>query len=238
MRAIILAAGTGTRLHPLTERCPKCLVPIGGKAIVDYQVEALRAHGVDDIVLVVGYEAEQVRAHFGARARYVENRDYARTNSIYSLYLARAELSAETFLFNCDILFHPQVLGRMLGAQAGNVVAVDSQVERVAGEMNVAWTGTGQVQTINKQLTPEQAQGQSAQLVKFDQQGAGLVAAEVERLIELDQRESFPTAAYGTLLTAGLLQVVEVGDLPHAEIDSLEDYEHARDCVLPRIPAC
>ena len=238
MRAIILAAGTGTRLNPLTEGCPKCLVPIGGKTLVDYQVAALRSLGVDDIVLVIGYEADQVRAHFGAGARYIENPDFARTNSIYSLYLARAELNADTFLFNCDILFHPQVLERMIAAPAGNVVAVDSLVERVQGEMNVAWAEGGRVQAIDKQLAPEQSQAQSAQLVKFDGRGAALVAAEVGRLVGLNQRDSFPTAAYGTLLAAGLLHIVEVGDLPHTEIDSLEDYDHALARVLPHILDC
>ena len=133
MRAIILAAGAGTRLNPLTDECPKCLLPAGSAPLADRQLDALRQVGVDDIVLVVGFEASQIRAHCGDAARYIENPEYLTTNSIYSLYLARGELDTDVFLFNCDILFHPEVLERMLNSGRPNVVAVDSRVERVAG---------------------------------------------------------------------------------------------------------
>ena len=116
MRAIILAAGGGTRLRPLTNDLPKCLVPLGPQPLVDHQLQALRAVGVEDIVLVVGYLADQVRRHCGDSVRYVENRQFATTNSIYSLYVARHELDADTFLFNCDIIFHVRLLERMLAA--------------------------------------------------------------------------------------------------------------------------
>ena len=68
MRAIILAAGVGSRLRPLTNDRPKCLVTVGEKALVDHQIDALRSEGVDDIVLVVGCKADQVRAHCGDRS--------------------------------------------------------------------------------------------------------------------------------------------------------------------------
>ena len=107
MRAIILAAGAGTRLSPLTSNCPKCLVPAGSRVLLDYQIGALRRVGVEDIVLVIGYKAGQIRRHCGAAARYIENPEYLTTNSIYSFFLARQELDTDLFLFNCDILFHP-----------------------------------------------------------------------------------------------------------------------------------
>ncbi len=235
MRAVILAAGMGTRLSPLTDACPKCLVPVGNKALVDHQIEALRAAGVDDIVLVIGYEADQVRNYFGTSVRYVENADYLTTNSIYSLHLAHGEMDVDTFLFNCDILFHPDLLHRMLQAEFGNVVAVDSQIERVAGEMNVVLDGRAQVTAISKSLDPQTCQAQSVQLVKFDAAGATAVRDEVARLIQLEQKQAFPTLAYAPLLEAGLLYAVEGGDLPWTEVDSLEDYEKAVQQVLPRL---
>ena len=108
MRAIILAAGTGTRLRPLTAGCPKCLVPMGKQVLIDFQLNALRAVGVDDIVLVLGYEADQVRSHCGTGVRYIDNTAFATTNSIYSLYLARHELTVDTFLFEYKQYILPQ----------------------------------------------------------------------------------------------------------------------------------
>ena len=105
MRAIILAAGSGTRLSPLTDACPKCLVPVGASPMIDYQVRALRQAGVDDIAVVVGYRQLQVRAHLGRGVRYVENPDYASTTSIFSLHLAAPLMDRARFLFNCDIVF-------------------------------------------------------------------------------------------------------------------------------------
>ena len=235
MKAIILAAGAGTRLSPLTDGCPKCLVQMGPRRLIDYQLQALRQVGVEEVVLVVGYEADQVRAHCGRAARYVENPDFLTTNSIYSLYLAAAELNDDTFLFNCDILFHPQILHRLLACP--NAVAVDAQLPRVAGEMNVARDPEGRVRVISKELAPEHSQARSAQLVKFDGQGALAVGREVERLVGEEHREVFPTSAYGPLIAQGQLYAVEVGDLPWGEIDSLEDYQHVAQFVLPGLPA-
>ena len=235
MRAVILAAGAGTRLSPLTNGCPKCLVDVGGKLLIDYQLEALSKAGVEDIVLVVGFEAEQVRRYCGTRVRYVDNPDYATTNSIYSLHLATAEFNTETFLFNCDIIFHPELLTRMLDAGSPNVVAVDSRAERISGEMNVAFAPRGRVSAISKELDPGQAQGVSVQLVKFDACGADQVRQEVARLVAQQRRDVFPPSAYGPLIQAGSFYAVDAGDLAWGEIDSLEDYEHVVHQVLPRL---
>jgi choline kinase len=237
MRAIILAAGAGTRLQPLTDDCPKCLVDIGGQTLIDYQLQALRSVGVDDVVLVVGCKEEQVRAHCGDAVRYISNADYLSTNSIDSLYLAASEFDVAVFLFNCDILFQPEVLQRLLGSGYGNAVAVDSGVELVANEMNVRFGMDRQVTAISKALDPASAQAQSVQLVKFDAAGAQQVQREVQRLVEGNYQDAFPTSAYGTLIEEGKLFAVEVGDLSWGEIDSVEDHENAKVRVLPALVA-
>ena len=235
MRAIVLAAGAGTRLGPLTNGRPKCLVPMGKQLIVDYQIQSLRSVGIDDIVLVVGHEADRIRDYCGDSVRLVENPNYARTNSIYSLYLARHELSDDTFLFNCDILFHPEVLRRLLAASMPNAIAVDAGVALRAGEMNVQFRQDGRVTAIGKHLDPSRSQAMSVQLVKFDAAGAQMVAAEVERKVHAKEKDTFPTSAYGPLIDAGSLLAVETGDLPWAEIDDVADYRRALDVVLPRL---
>jgi len=237
MRAIILAAGAGTRLSPLTNGRPKCLVKVGERPLIDVQIQALRAVGVDDFVLVVGYEAEQIRAYCDTDVRFIVNADYLTTNSIYSFYLARQELDTDLFLFNCDVIFDCVVLRRMLDSGHPNVVAVDSHVPMVAGEMNVMFDQDGQVSGISKQIAPERADALSIQLVKFDATGARTVAAEVERLVADGRKDVFPTTAYSPLIAGGSLFAVEGGDLPWAEIDSIDDYKHAVETVLPLLTA-
>lgn len=233
MRAIILAAGAGTRLRPLTDDRPKCLVSIGGKVLVDHQIDALRSVGVDDIVLVVGCKADQVRAHCGDSVRYIENVDYLTTNSIYSLYMACAELDRATFLFNCDILFHREILRSMLNAPQANIVAADAGVERVHGEMNICYDVEGCVTDISKRLDPKESQAQSVQLVKFDAEGALCVQREVKRLVDDDEKDAYPTSAYGPLIAERSLYAIEVGSAVWGEIDSLEDHQRALERVVP-----
>ena len=236
IRAIILAAGAGTRLNPMTNGRPKCLVPFGELALIDHQMRALSNVGVEDFIFVVGYEADQIRRHCrGREARFVDNPDYASTNSIFSLYLARHFLTCETFLLNCDIVFHPDVVGRLLACGHPNAIAVDGHAERIAGEMNVWIQPEGRVGEVSKQLAPAQSQAQSVQVVKFDAAGARSVAAEVERLVGEDRKDAFPTSSYGQLITRGELFAVETGDLPWAEIDCVDDYRQAIANVLPRL---
>jgi choline kinase len=239
LRALILAAGAGTRLRHLTEGRPKCLVPVGGRPLLDHQLEALRAVGVEDVVLVVGFEADQVRRHVqvgqtGGDATWVVNEEWDRTNSIYSFYLAARYLGDDDLLlFNCDILFDARLL-RRLTEPAGSLIAVDSQAPRLAGEMNVRHEG-GVVTAIGKHLDPAATDAVSVQLARFDVAGSGRVREELERLVRDDVRDAFPTSAYGPLIEAGGLRTVEAGDLPWAEIDTVEEHEQAEAEVAPRL---
>ena len=235
MRAIILAAGAGTRLRPLTNDRPKCLVSVGDKTLVDYQIDALRSVGVYDIVLVVGCKADQVRAHCGDSVRYIENADYLSTNSIYSLHLASVELDRATFLFNCDILFHRNILQLMLNAPYANVVAADASVKRVHDEMNICYNYERRITAISKGLDPQEAQAQSVQLVKLDAEGSQRVRREIKRLVDEDQKDAYPTSAYGPLIAQRSLYAVEVGSSAWGEIDSIDDHQYALERVVPKL---
>ena len=235
LRAIILAAGAGTRLRPLTEGRPKCLVPLAGRTLIDRQLEALASAGVRDLVVVTGFESEKVRIHLGGRARCVVNEDWETTNSLESLHRVRRHLEGDTLLLNCDIVFEKQAVDR-LGTGPGSCIAVDSRAPREAGEMNVRIDGSGLVTEIGKDLDPARSQALSAQMVRFDAAGSALVRREVDRLVGEGSGAAFPTSAYGPLIRSGGLRAVETGDLPWFEIDSLEDYERALAQLAPGRP--
>ena len=96
MKAIILAAGRGTRLGALTEERPKCLLDIGGTCLLAEQLRRLEAAGIDDVIVVAGHRAERVAAFLRGRCRMIVNPRYAETNAIYSLWLARELAAGET----------------------------------------------------------------------------------------------------------------------------------------------
>src|SRR3954452_24491490 len=117
MRGIILAAGKGSRLNGTAGDKPKCLVEAGGLTLIERQVQILERAGLDDIVVVVGCGAERVRSQCGRRVTYIENTRYAETNSLYSLWMARALLYEGFVVLNCDVVFHPVLLDDLLASR-------------------------------------------------------------------------------------------------------------------------
>ncbi len=110
MKGIILAAGKGSRLNGTIGDKPKCLLRVGGQTLVERQIEALRAAGITDIVVVVGCQSDHVKRACGKRITYIDNTRFAQTNSLYSLWMARPLLYDGFVVMNCDVLFHPQML--------------------------------------------------------------------------------------------------------------------------------
>src|SRR3954468_16355016 len=114
MKGIILAAGKGSRLNGTAGDKPKCLVETGGLTLIERQMQVLERAGVDDIAVVVGCQADRVRTTCGQGVAYVENSRFAETNSLYSLWTARALLYEGFVVLNCDVLFHPALLDDLL----------------------------------------------------------------------------------------------------------------------------
>jgi choline kinase len=119
MQAIILAAGYGKRLRPLTDRIPKCLVPVKGKPLLVRSLELLDARNIHNVLLVVGHMKEKVYSAIGhqfgrIRISYVENDIYDKTNNVYSLWLARDRLLDDVLLLECDLCYEGSVLDALL----------------------------------------------------------------------------------------------------------------------------
>ena len=118
-RAVIMAAGKGTRLQPLTEDLPKCLVEVDGRPLLLRALDELSAQGVDEAVIVVGYGGDKIREkvgkkHAGLAIHYVEALDFATTNNIRSLWDARRYLDRDILLLEADVVFDPEVVAALL----------------------------------------------------------------------------------------------------------------------------
>src|SRR5512134_753543 len=118
MQAVILAAGVGSRLSSVSNGTPKCLQPIADRPVIEHQLEMLADAGIGHVLVVVGYKADEVRKVVGYRAEYIENPRFRETNSLYSLWLAREWVTGPFLLINGDLVFHPQVLDRLLAKGA------------------------------------------------------------------------------------------------------------------------
>src|SRR4029453_18951308 len=115
MKAVILAAGKGTRLNGTGVK-PKCLYEVGGVTLMRRQIQALRSCGITDIVVVIGFEGDAIRRECGSDAVFVENALFAQTSSLYSLWLARDFLLDGFVVLNSDVLFHRGMLNDLLSS--------------------------------------------------------------------------------------------------------------------------
>jgi len=122
MRLIILAAGQGTRLRPLTDTRPKCLVELNGLSLLDWQVQTARKVGIEDIIIVGGYMAEQL-ARPGVKV--ILNPEFATTNMVYTLFCVESEFGDGFVLSYGDIAYSHHVLQRLLNHTAQISVVVD-----------------------------------------------------------------------------------------------------------------
>lgn len=130
MRAVMLAAGMGKRLGKYTRGNTKCMVPINGRTLLEYAVDALKEAGISRLTMVVGYKGEKVkefvRDHItGIEVDFIDNPDYAVSNNIYSLYLAREVLeSDDVILLESDLIYDSSLIRRMVEDPLPNLAAV------------------------------------------------------------------------------------------------------------------
>ena len=110
MKAILLAAGQGSRLGAICLDQPKCLVKIEDNSLLEIQINTLHSCGIEDITVVRGYKSEKIDI---PGLNYYDNPDYAKTNMLYSLFCAEKELNDDVLILYSDILFEPQVIERM-----------------------------------------------------------------------------------------------------------------------------
>jgi len=235
MRGVILAAGKGARLNGTIGDKPKCLLRIGGRTLVERQIDALDAAGIRDIVVVVGCQAELVRRNCGHRVNYIENSRFAQTNSLYSLWLARPLLTNGFVVMNCDVLFHPQLLVDLLTARHENALMVSFDDGPLGDEEMKVRTRCGRVVDISKTLDPSEADAENVGLVKFGASGARRLVALLDQRVAAGGLRDWAPRAFGDFAREQALYAIGTRGFPWTEIDFPEDYERAVNEILPAI---
>jgi len=238
MRGVILAAGKGSRLNGTAGDKPKCLVEAGGATLLARQIRALERAGLNDIVVVVGCQADRVREACGDRVTYVENSRFAETNSLYSLWTARALLLDGFVVLNCDVLFHPALLERLLATHhdAALLMAYREAGQPPFGdeEMKIK-VRAGRVLDISKTMDPAEADGENLGIVKFWPASAPALVTIMDRLVSQGGPRDWAPRAFREYAQHDALYAIGTGGRPWIEIDFPEDYTRAVREVLPAI---
>lgn len=226
MKAVILSAGKGTRLGHMTTHRPKCLVEVGGRAILDHQVDALIAAGVDEIVVVAGYLADQVTAAARGRFRVITSDNYDTTNSIYSLWQARGEAAGQPFiLLNGDVVADQELVEELVHCSSPCAALVDDDKVLRDGEMNVV-IRNGTISAFSKTVRAAQASAESAQITKFGGRESSLLFERIEALVSAGETQHFPAQAYDAIFAHATMVPVSTGGRWHFEIDTPQDHEN------------
>ncbi len=233
MQAVILAAGFGSRLGKMSGGLPKCLLEVGGRTLIEHQLDALSDAGVGKVLVVIGHQADKVRELLGDRVEYVENRIYAETNSLYSLWLARDWVKGPFVLMNCDLLFHPSILDRLI-ARGGNALVFDSTATKGQEQTKVA-VQEGRVVDLGKDLPPEMARGESLGLLRFNERGAEALFKRADSLIKNGAEKSWVIEAIRAACNDENIKAINIAGEPWVEIDFPNDLDLARKEVWPAI---
>jgi choline kinase len=235
MIAVILAAGMSTRLRPLTNNLPKCLLKVGETTILSRYLDLLEQAGVRKTIIVYGFMHHLIENEVASKKRamiveYILNDHYSTSHPIHSFLLAEKTIDDDFLLLNADLYFSINVLSALIKAPH-SCVAIDSKAAYVENEMFVNFNDVMEVTEISKSLTKhDHSQGKSVQLTKFILSDKDALFKRAKELSE--QTNSFyPAQAYDTLITKKRFCAIDVaGEFTH-ELDTVEDY----DSLLLRI---
>jgi choline kinase/predicted SAM-dependent methyltransferase len=244
LKAIILAAGEGSRLGEIAEGRPKCLIHIEDNTLLEIQINTLHSCGIDDVSVVRGYEAEKINV---PGLKYYDSPDYASTNMLHSLFYAQKEMMGDILILYADILYEEQVIKRLLESSHDIVVgvmvnwkeAIRQRTTIALEELEMVYFDSeNRIQKIGKSLTEEyETQGQFIGIVKCTHRGIDILKRNYERVKKLYYGKPFGQAVVfeKAWMTDIFQEMTELGvplycviiERGWMEIDTPEDYERA-----------
>ena len=238
MRGLVLAAGPGRRLHPLTESRPKTLLELGnGRTILDLAVANLAAAGLPKVTVVTGFAAErieelvpEIESRYGAAIDLVHNERAEEWNNAYSLWLARDHFAEGALLVNGDTVHPASVEVTLLEARGpGVLLAVDREKALGQEEMKVLLDGDGRLERISKQVDPEVADGEYIGLALIEPDAAGDLADALEATWQRDPSLYYEDGFQELRDRGGDVRTAPIGEVDWVEVDNHEDFARAKE---------
>ena len=244
VKALIIAAGLGSRLKKHTENLPKCMLDFGGKTLLQRQLEAYNKNNIKDISLIRGYKKEKINYK---GLRYFENKDYKNNNILNSIFYAEKIINGNIIISYSDILFDPTVVQRTIESNHDISVVVDidwrgyyvgRKDHPISEAENVIFNSNNEVEKIGKINTGnEEVHGEFIGMIKLSNRGAEIFKEHFHRLKKIYWNKPFQRAKIfqKAYLTDFIQELVDIGIKVHCviiesgwkEIDTVEDYKKA-----------
>jgi len=243
-KALVIAAGLGSRLKKHTENLPKCMLDFGGKTLLQRQLESYRQNGIKDISLVRGYKKEKINYK---DIKYFENKDYKNNNILNSIFYAEKVVNGNIIISYSDILFDKSVVERTLKSDHDISVVVDidwrgyyvgRKDHPISEAENVIFNSNNEVEKIGKINTGnEEVHGEFIGMIKLSNRGTEIFKEHFHRLKKIYWNKPFQRAKIfqKAYLTDFIQELVDIGIKVHCviiesgwkEIDTVEDYKKA-----------
>lgn len=234
MKTVILAAGMASRLKPLTDNTPKCLLKVGDKSILEMTIENILDTTDSEIIIVTGYLENKITEFIagrfpGLRVKYIYNERYSSTNNIYSLWLTRSAVHGNDMLMmDSDIIFDKIIITRLLNSGCKNCLALKRH-EVHDEEIKVRTDNNNRIIAISKEVSPLEAAGESIGIELFHRDGVDKLFKILDRkVITENQVNIFYEAAFQELSD---LYAVDTTDYFCMEIDTADDLKAAEEMI-------
>jgi choline kinase len=239
MKAVILAAGTASRLRPLTSTTPKCLLKVNEKTLLERTLDNFISNGITEFLIVTGYLQEMiidfVKTNYPElNVKFLYNKDYATTNNIYSLFLAEEFACGNDFILSdSDILFSKDIIAALLADKNPDVLAMNRH-ELGEEEIKIISDADRNVLEISKVCSIENAVGESVGLEKMSAKYSAALYKELHQMIDREGLSNvFYEKAFERLIPQGhIFKYLDTTDFFSMEIDTVEDYERVKDLKI------
>jgi L-glutamine-phosphate cytidylyltransferase len=241
MKAIILAAGQGTRIRSVHGEHPKCLIEVDDATILDHQLEALSMAGINEVAIVVGYQKEQIVAHVRSKKRshnqrihFIENPAFATTNNIYSLWVAIDWLRGDSFIvLNADVIFDPEILNSAAQFYAPVSMIVDPSWRDETMKVIIE---DDRVIQMNKKISRQEFSGTYIGITVFSKAIQDRFVRKMNDLIDAGRVNEFFNIAVQELADEGVrVGYTSTDGSAWAEIDDPLDLSFAQESIFPQL---
>lgn len=237
MKAIILSAGQGRRLMPLTEVTPKCCLSPGGVSILEWQITQLAVSGIDEVVVVTGFGHDIVQSVVdrieGIKVRTLYNPFFRLSDNLGTCWVARHEMDEPFVLINGDTLFEASVLQHLLtDADHYPITLATDQKNRYDSDDMKIWSERDRLCRVGKTLDLSHVNGESIGMMLFSRTGAEIFVHKVEELMRIgDGLNRWYLSAIDELAQTGIVGVSSIHGLSWCEVDDPVDLAHAEQVV-------
>lgn len=233
MKAILLSAGQGRRLLPLTSKIPKCALAIRGKTLIEWQIDALADGGIDRVSVVLGYGVDHVeqllaRRYGSNRVKTLYNPFFSLADNLVSCWIAQREMNEDFILLNGDTLFEPRIPERLLAAPKQPVlVTVDRKTHYDTDDMKVN-LADGRLIGIGKDLSPAETDAESIGMLLFRSEGPHWFRQTIERAVRDPQAlKRWYLSIIDEMARSGWVGAISIEGLQWAEVDYPGDLDQA-----------